>query len=109
MSAPERRREHSELEAELRRLDTANGVLSDMLFAAADMSEAKGYRGDDFESSKRQRAAAMSAEVHAEKSAVWDRLLDYRHSPEVATKIRAKVAADRADREQRSRGVGRSR
>ncbi|WP_431963269.1 hypothetical protein [Nocardia sp. bgisy134] len=111
MSAPDRRREHAELEAEYQRLDTAQGVLFDMVYAAGDTSAAKGFRDNDFESSRTQYAGCKHTEVYAEKSAVWDLLLDYRHGSEMAAKIRAKIAAGRADREQRerSRGIERSR
>ncbi|MFI2473460.1 hypothetical protein [Nocardia xishanensis] len=111
MSAPDRRREHAALEAEYQRLDTVQDLMFDMLSAAGDTSAAKGFRDNDFESSRTQYAARKHAEVYVEKSAVWDRLLDYRHGSEMAVKIRAEIAAGRADREQRerSRGIERSR
>ncbi|MEU7632019.1 hypothetical protein AB0C34_18820 [Nocardia sp. NPDC049220] len=109
MNASNRRREQAELEVEEVRLDVVYGVLSDMAVAAGDASSAKGYRGADFEMS-RIRHANVSAQVDAERTAVWDRLLDYRHTPATAARIRVRVAADRdRKRRERSGGIGRSR
>ncbi|MGW4716753.1 hypothetical protein [Nocardia sp. NPDC004260] len=110
MSAQDRRRERAELEAEKARLDLVHGVLADMVFSAGDVSEAKGYRDNDFEMSRAQHVGEHQAQVHAERTAVWDRLLDYRHGPALAAKIRAQLAADRDRlRRERSRGIERSR
>ncbi|WP_063025246.1 hypothetical protein [Nocardia niwae] len=110
MSAPDRRRVRAELEAEKARLDLVHDVLTDMVFTAADVSEAKGYRDSDFEMSRTQHVGEHQAQVHAERTAVWDRLLDYRHDPALAAKIRAQIAADRdRARRERSRGIERSR
>ncbi|MGK8487108.1 hypothetical protein [Nocardia asiatica] len=103
----ERRREHAELEAEFQRLDTALGVLSDMLDGAVESSRAKDWTGIAFERSRIAQTDAIK-QVHAEQRAVWDRLLDYRHGPEVAAQIRARVAERDAD-PRRAQRPGRSR
>ncbi|MEV6388904.1 hypothetical protein [Nocardia xishanensis] len=108
MSAPNRRREQAELEVEKARLDVVHGVLSDMVFAGCDAADAKGYGNDEFEVSRYREAARRAAQVHDERTAVWDRLLDYRHDAATAAQIRAEVAAA-AQRSRRTRGVGRSR
>ncbi|MEU7633848.1 hypothetical protein AB0C34_28370 [Nocardia sp. NPDC049220] len=109
MSAADRRREQAELGAEQDRLGVVHGVLLDMAFAARDASDAKGHCDNDFEIS-RIRHTKLSAQVHAERIAIWGRLLDYRLAPEAAAKIRAEVAVER-DRIQREspRRMGRSR
>ncbi|MEU5760373.1 hypothetical protein [Nocardia sp. NPDC047648] len=100
----------AELEAEKARLDLVHDVLADMVFTAGDVSETKGYRDNDFEMSRTQHVGEHQAQVHAERTAVWDRLLDYRHDPATAAKIRAQLAADRDRlRRERSRGIERSR
>ncbi|MEV0294216.1 hypothetical protein [Nocardia sp. NPDC050710] len=99
----ERRREQAELEAEFQRLDIAHAVLADMLFAAADTAQAKGFGPDcGFEIDRLQRSGRASKQVHDERTALWDRLLDYRHTPQMAGRIRAKVA-ERSQRPGRSR------
>ncbi|MGY2093243.1 hypothetical protein [Nocardia gipuzkoensis] len=110
MSAPDRRRERAELEAEEARLNLVRGVLVDMACAAADASEAKDYRDNEFETSRIRQVGATGAQVHAEWAAVWNRVVDCRHDSASAAKIRAQLAAesDRARRE-RSRGIERSR
>jgi hypothetical protein len=100
----------AELEAEKARLDLVHDVLTDIVFTAADVSEAKGYRDNDFEMSRTQHVGEHHAQVHADRTEVWDRLLDYRHDPALAAKIRAQIAADRdRARRERSRGIERSR
>ncbi|WP_280253813.1 hypothetical protein [Nocardia abscessus] len=110
MSAQDRRREQAELEAEKARLDLVHGVLADMVFAAGDVSEAKDYRDNDFEMSRTQHVGEHQTQVHAERTAVWDRLLDYRHDPASAAQIRAQIAAEEGRlRRERSRRIERSR
>ncbi|WP_040776052.1 hypothetical protein [Nocardia pneumoniae] len=110
MSAPDRRRERAELEAEEARLDLVHGVLVDMAFAAGDASETKDYCDNEFEMSRMRHAGDTGTQVHAEWAAVWNRVLDYRHDPATAAKIRAEITADwDHPRRGRSRGIERSR
>lgn len=109
MSTSDRSQEQARLAAEFERLDLTHSVLSDIVHAVADVSKAKGYRDNEFEMSRNELAAVSSAEVHAERIAVFDRLLDFRHSAESAAKIRAAIAVPDRERRDRSRGIGRSR
>ncbi|MBF6299500.1 hypothetical protein IU459_18415 [Nocardia amamiensis] len=110
MSARDRRRERAELEAQEARLNLVHGVLVDMACAADDASEAKDYRDNEFEMSRIRHVGATGAQVHAEWTAVWNRVLDYRHDPASAAKIRAQLAAESCrPRRERSRGIERSR
>ncbi|MFD0362739.1 hypothetical protein ACFQZZ_14945 [Nocardia sp. GCM10030253] len=97
MSAPDRSQERARLEAELERLDLAHDVLSDIVLAVAEVSEAKGWRDNEFEMSRNQHVKDTSEEVHAERMVVFDRLRD--------------IAAAERDRDLRrsSRQIERSR
>ncbi|MGN2640608.1 hypothetical protein ACTD5D_31450 [Nocardia takedensis] len=106
-----RGRERAELEAEFARLDTAYGVLSDMLGAAGAAAMARDFRGVEVEMERLRSTDAVTEQVYAERCAVWDRLLDYRFPPEAAAGIRAQLREHDREVEQRlrARGVERSR
>ncbi|WP_159851094.1 hypothetical protein [Nocardia sp. CY41] len=108
--AQDRRRERAQLEAEEARLHLVHGVLVDMACAADDASEAKDYSDNEFEMSRIRHVGATGAQVHAEWVSVWNRVLDYRHDPASAAKIRAQITAESGrSRRERSRGIEHSR
>ncbi|QIS19568.1 hypothetical protein [Nocardia terpenica] len=79
------RQDIAALIAESRRLNVISEVLTDMLFAAWDSGQAKGFRNDAAERSKMAYVRDVGTRVHADLHANWHRLIDAQYGPEKPT------------------------
>ncbi|WP_194819310.1 hypothetical protein [Nocardia sp. XZ_19_385] len=99
------------LEAEKRRLNVVDSVLSDMLDAATDSRQAKDYQNCAGENEKLAHWDSVHIEVWAERKVVSNRALDVEWGKQKADEIRARTAAriTEAVRPAKRRGIERSR